>query len=99
MELTDKVVVVTGAAKGIGFALAERFVAEGARGISVVDLDPADCAAAAAKLGPVALDCPADVSEEADIAGVVARTVERFGPIDMFVSNAGIGTNLGIDAP
>lgn len=99
MELMDKVVVVTGAARGIGFALAERFVAEGVRGITVVDLDPADSKAAADRLGPVALDVAADVSDAADIASVVATTEERFGPIDLFVSNAGIGTNQGVNAP
>jgi NAD(P)-dependent dehydrogenase (short-subunit alcohol dehydrogenase family) len=99
MELMDKVVVVTGAARGIGFALAERFVAEGVRGITVVDLDPADSKAAADRLGPVALDVAADVSDAADMATVVATTEERFGPIDLFVSNAGIGTNQGVNAP
>ncbi len=98
MELSGKVVVVTGAARGIGFALAERFVAEGARGVTVCDLDPADCATAAARLGSTALDVAADVSVEAEVAEVVARTEDRFGPIDLFASNAGIGTNEGIDA-
>lgn len=99
MELTEKVVVVTGAAKGIGFALAERFVAEGARGVTICDLDPGDCRAAAERLGAAAFDVAADVSVEADVAAVVARTEERFGPVDLFVSNAGIGTGQGIDAP
>ena len=99
MELTGKVVVVTGAARGIGFALAERFLAEGAAGVSVVDLNPADCAAAAARLGERAYDLAADVSDEQDVISVVERTVERFGPIDVFASNAGIGTAQGIHAP
>ncbi len=99
MELRDKVVVVTGSAKGIGFALAERFVAEGVRGLAVVDLDPGDCQAAAERLGTVAMDRAADVSDPGEIADVVAQTEERFGPIDLFVSNAGIGTNQGVDAP
>ncbi|MEJ7583404.1 MAG: SDR family oxidoreductase [Acidimicrobiales bacterium] len=98
MELTDKVVVVTGAAKGIGFALAERFVAEGARGVTICDLDPGDCRVAADRLGGVALDVAADVSVEGDVVAVVARTEERFGPVDLFVSNAGIGTGQGIEA-
>jgi len=99
MQLEDKVVVVTGAARGIGYAIAERFVTEGVRGLTVVDLDPADCHVAADRLGSTALDMAADVSKESDIAAVVTRTEERFGPIDLFVSNAGIGTNQGVDAP
>jgi NAD(P)-dependent dehydrogenase (short-subunit alcohol dehydrogenase family) len=99
MELTGKVVVVTGAARGIGFALAERFVAEGARSVSIVDLDPSDCAAAAARLGDRATDMAADVSDEAEVIRVVERTVEQFGPVDLFCSNAGIGTAQGIHAP
>lgn len=98
MDLADKVVVVTGAARGIGFALAERFVAEGARGVAICDLDPADCRAAAERLGDAALDVAADVSQEAEVVAVVARTEETFGPVDLFVSNAGIGTNAGIEA-
>jgi NAD(P)-dependent dehydrogenase (short-subunit alcohol dehydrogenase family) len=98
MELTGKVVVVTGAARGIGFALARRFLAEGAAGVSIVDLDPADCAAAAARLGDGAADLAADVSNEDDVIRVVERTVERFGPVDLFCSNAGIGYAQGIHA-
>ena len=99
MDLAGKVVVVTGAARGIGYALAERFVAEGARGVTVCDLDPGACRAAAERLAPNALDVAADVSVEAEVAEVVRRTEERFGPVDLFVSNAGIGTNQGVEAP
>lgn len=98
MDLDGSVAVVTGAARGIGFAMAERFLAEGTRGVAVVDLDPSDCSAAAARLGDRALDIAADVSSHAEVARVVARTEEVLGPIDLFASNAGIGTNEGIDA-
>ena len=99
MRLTGKVVLVTGGAHGIGRALCERFVAEGARGVAVVDLDADGAAALAAALGDAALGLGADVSREADVVAAVRATEERFGPIDLLVSNAGIGTMAGIEAP
>jgi NAD(P)-dependent dehydrogenase (short-subunit alcohol dehydrogenase family) len=99
MELTDKVVLVTGGAHGIGRALCERFVAEGARGVAVVDRDATTAEEVAAALGERALGLAADVSREADVVAAVEATEARFGPIDLMVSNAGIGTMAGIDAP
>ena len=98
MELQGKIAVVTGAARGIGYALAERFLAEGASGVTVVDLDPADCRAAAERLGPRALDIAADVSDQGELATVIDRTEAEVGPIDLFASNAGIGVAQGIEA-
>lgn len=89
MQLHDKVVVVTGAANGIGAALARRFKAEGARGIAVADLDGDKAAAVAGELGGLGFKC--DVSREADIRTVIAGTEAAYGPIDLFCSNAGIG--------
>lgn len=99
MELADKVAVVTGGANGIGRALCERFIAEGARGVAVVDRDEATAARVAEALGDRALGLGADVAREDDVRAAVAAADERFGPIDLMVSNAGIGTGAGIDAP
>jgi NAD(P)-dependent dehydrogenase (short-subunit alcohol dehydrogenase family) len=99
VELNDKVAVVTGGAGGIGRALCRRFVAEGARGVVVVDRDADGVQVVAAELGDAALGMTADVAVEADILNVVEHTEDRFGPIDLFCSNAGIGGGGGIEAP
>jgi NAD(P)-dependent dehydrogenase (short-subunit alcohol dehydrogenase family) len=97
MELRDRICVVTGGAGGIGRALCRRFAAEGARRVVVVDRDGVGAAATAAGLGDVAVAMPADVTAEADVAGVVERTEDEVGPIDLFASNAGILGHGGID--
>lgn len=103
MTLDGSTCIITGAARGIGYALADRFLAEGAAGVTIVDLDPADCATAADQLrqthGDRVLDHAADVSDQPEVEAVVARTEERFGPVDLFAANAGIGTGMGLDAP
>jgi NAD(P)-dependent dehydrogenase (short-subunit alcohol dehydrogenase family) len=99
MELADKVAVVTGGGNGIGRALCRRFATEGARGIVVVDRDADAVRAVADELGERALALTADVSVEADIVNVVARTEERYGPVDLFCSNAGVGGGGGVEAP
>jgi NAD(P)-dependent dehydrogenase (short-subunit alcohol dehydrogenase family) len=99
VRLEGKVALVTGGAHGIGRALCERFVAEGARGVAVVDRDSKASFELAHELGDTVIGLGADVSREADVAAAVRATEERFGPIDLMVSNAGIGTATGIDAP
>lgn len=102
MTLDGTTCIVTGAARGIGFALADRFLAEGATGVAIADLDPADGAAAAARLaerhGDRVLDHAADVSDQAEVEALVARTEERFGPVGLFAANAGVGTAMGLEA-
>jgi NAD(P)-dependent dehydrogenase (short-subunit alcohol dehydrogenase family) len=99
VELRDKVVLVTGGANGIGRALCERFVAEGVRGLAVVDLDEGTASEVAASLGAEAIGIGADVGREADVVAAVEQTEARFGPIDLLVSNAGIGVVGGVEAP
>ena len=97
MLLKDKVAVVTGAASGIGKALCERFVAEGARAVVVSDIDQAgiDATVAAISDATDALGVACDVGVEADVQRLVEQTLERFGQIDLFCSNAGIFTPGG----
>ena len=89
--------VVTGGASGIGRALARRFRAEGARGIVLADLQEEALRDAAGEIDALAVPC--NVADEADIARLVAAAEEAFGPIDVFVSNAGIARMGGVDAP
>jgi 3-oxoacyl-[acyl-carrier protein] reductase len=88
--LEKKVAVVTGAAQGIGLAIATRFVDEGAR-VVIADLDATAATRAAAALGEsraVATRC--DVTIESDVTALVDSTVEQFGTLDIMVNNAGI---------
>jgi NAD(P)-dependent dehydrogenase (short-subunit alcohol dehydrogenase family) len=96
MNVKDKVAVVTGGASGIGLALCTRFAAEGAH-VVLSDLRQDACEREAAPIG--AFPLAADVGVEEDVENLVNATVERFGRIDLFVSNAGIGIDGGIDMP
>lgn len=99
MELAGKVVVVTGGASGIGRALCRRFADEGAAGVVVADVNGADAASVAESLGGKGLAMSTDVANEADVAKLVERTEDRFGPIDLFCSNAGVGGGGGVEVP
>jgi NAD(P)-dependent dehydrogenase (short-subunit alcohol dehydrogenase family) len=97
MELEGKIVVVTGAASGIGKALARRFKAEGAAEVVAVDLNEAGAKATAEQIAGHALR--ADVSREDDVARVIETTEADIGPIDLFCSNAGVGLGMSLDSP
>ncbi|HEV3046560.1 MAG TPA: SDR family oxidoreductase [Solirubrobacteraceae bacterium] len=89
MDVADRHIVVTGAAGGIGQALARRFAAEGARAVVVADRDEAGAQAVAQQLGGLAVGF--DAGSEQDVQGLIERASEANGPIDVFVSNAGVG--------
>ena len=88
MKTEGKIVVVTGAAQGIGQALSERFQQEGARHVVVVDRNAEGVLAVARAIGATAFTC--DVSVEHELRQVVEETEARQGPIDLFCSNAGV---------
>lgn len=99
MELADRICIVTGGARGIGRTLCLRFAEEGARAVVVVDRDADGALATAHKLGDRGTANTADVTVEADVQAMVERTEAEVGPIDLMVSNAGVLSAMGIDAP
>lgn len=97
MLVAGKVVVVTGGANGIGRALSQRFAAEGAKVVVVADLDGTKAFEVAQVIGGIALET--DVGRESDIQRLAQTVLDKFGAIDLFCSNAGVGCAGGADAP
>lgn len=95
MELSGKVAIVTGAASGIGRAMAARFVVEGAK-VAAVDIDAEAVAAAASAIGVHAFRL--DVADAAATVRVVEEVERDLGPVDLFCFNAGIATGGGVEA-
>jgi 3-oxoacyl-[acyl-carrier protein] reductase len=92
MQLKDKVVAVTGAARGIGKAIASAFADKGAR-IALVDLVPADVEAARAEFAGRGVDArayTANVAKEDQVIAALDQVVADFGRLDVMVNNAGI---------
>ena len=90
LDLRDRVVVVTGGARGIGLAVASAAAARGAIP-ALLDVDGDEARGAAARLGPGAVGVQADVADEAAVDAAIAGVVGRLGGIDVLVANAGIG--------
>ena len=99
MQLQDKVAVVTGAASGIGKAIARHFVGEGAK-VAIADLDLEAARATAAEIDPrgeQSLALAMDVTDETQVDSGVDKAARHFGAIDILVSNAGIQIVAPVD--
>ncbi|TNB47775.1 SDR family NAD(P)-dependent oxidoreductase [Martelella lutilitoris] len=95
MNVAGRICVVTGAAGGIGQALARRFHAAGARHVVCADLDGEGAVATAEEIGGTGIGV--DVSGENEIEALVTRIERDIGPVDLFCSNAGISIRGGVD--
>jgi len=89
MTLDDEVILVTGASRGLGKSMVERFSAEGAR-VVLTARDEEQMEAVAADLPGESLVVPADARDADDVATVVGETVDAFGRVDTLVNNAGV---------
>ena len=89
MQLKGKTALITGAARGIGRAFAQAYVAQGAR-VAIADIDLDGAQRAAAELGDAAIAVKLDVTELASIESAVTETVERLGQIDILINNAAL---------
>ena len=97
MKLSDKVALVTGSARGLGWEIVQAFAEEGAR-VAICDLAQSDVDQAVAKLGlPRArvLGIKADVTSERDVNDLFCRTLEKFTRLDVLVNNAGFAWPRG----
>jgi NAD(P)-dependent dehydrogenase (short-subunit alcohol dehydrogenase family) len=91
-ELAGKVAIVTGGARGLGRAMVERFVEEGAS-VVIADIDAEHGEALAAELGPSAVFRPTDVAEPEQLRGAVDTAVEHFGGLHVMCNNAGVSSS------
>jgi NAD(P)-dependent dehydrogenase (short-subunit alcohol dehydrogenase family) len=97
MKLSDKVALVTGSVRGLGFEIVRAFAGEGAR-VAICDLAQSDADQAVAKLGLAAarvVGIKADVTSERDVNDLFFRTIEKFTRLDVLVNNAGFAWPRG----
>jgi NAD(P)-dependent dehydrogenase (short-subunit alcohol dehydrogenase family) len=92
-DLDGKVAIVTGGARGIGRAIAERFVSEGAR-VVIADVDADNGEKVAGDLGEPAVFRHTDVTDRGEVQELVDSTVATFGQLDVMCNNAGVSGSL-----
>jgi NAD(P)-dependent dehydrogenase (short-subunit alcohol dehydrogenase family) len=97
MEVTGRVAVVTGGARGIGRAIARRLATAGAAAVVVADKDATGAGAVAEEIGGSAITC--NVADESDVRRLVETVESDHGRIDLICSNAGIAVGGGPEAP
>jgi NAD(P)-dependent dehydrogenase (short-subunit alcohol dehydrogenase family) len=97
MEVRGSVVMVTGAASGIGAALARASASHGARAVVVTDIDEEGAHTVAEAVGGIAMHL--DVTDEAATETVIDAIEDEFGALDILFLNAGIATDGSVDAP
>ena len=89
MRLKDKVALITGSARGIGFAFAKAYVKEGAK-VVIADINIERATKSAAEIGDAAFAVKMDVTNQDSIEHAVAETIKKFGKIDILINNAGL---------
>ena len=93
MEVKDKIIIITGAASGIGRAMARRFTAEGAKQLIIADLNADGLREVAEEIGAHAI--PTNVAIESEVTHLIESTEKEYGQIDLLCNNAGIGVGGG----
>ncbi|MBV1876079.1 MAG: SDR family oxidoreductase [Pseudomonadales bacterium] len=97
MDIKGKIAIITGAASGIGLAMAERFIAEGAKQVVIADLDADALSRIAEKIGATAIKT--DVAVESEVIRLIKQVESDYGQIDLLCNNAGIGVGGGPETP
>ena len=97
MEIKDKIIVITGAASGIGRAMARRFKAEGAKQLIIADLNADGVKEVADEVGAMAI--ATNVAVESEVNHLIETAEKEFGQIDLLCNNAGIGVGGGPETP
>jgi len=98
MDMQGKVVIVTGAGRGIGAAMCRQFAAAGAAHVIVSDRDAEAAAAVAESIGPTARSIQCDVASESQVADMVRQVLAEQQRVDLFCSNAGITVKGGLES-